>query len=370
MSASRWSITPLLFYLFSSATSSPVSISTFAPPLPSQISPPSPLPTLHPSLPSPSLSVSPPVPLLTINQADGTEQAQCPLTMSPSTLVVRYGDPVKANCSLQRSGFPVLGWVVSMGAPNPTDGHFLVWSVDRMTEWSLTPMCWALSEQGGQCVVKLPLLVFKPPDNVSISLLNHTGPMLEGHEYVLQCEVQDVAPVENLRVTFYRGQTVLVQTWSGNNETKQPVTQIVTWDITPSEEEDGAEYWCEATLDLGPEGPPHPPVVRSQKLPTMVLFGPQIDCPPKLQVKEGESVGCEVRGNPPPSVTWFRDGHAVALPTHSNMKHAGYYTVSAKGLGEKNLTVELEVLPGNGAANSCNRYFLTAVLLIQTILLL
>lgn len=228
-------------------------------------------------------------------------------------------------------------------------------------------MCWALSEQGGQCHIMLPLTVFKPPDNVSISLLNHTGPMLEGHRYTLQCTVQDVAPVENLRVTFYRGQTALNQTQSSNNTKKNPVTEILTLDITPSEEEDEAEYWCEATLELGPEGPQHPPVVRSQMLTTMVLFGPQIACPPKLQVREGESLSCEVRGNPPPSVTWFRDGQVVALPSHSSRKHAGRYTVSAKGLEQKNFTVEVEVLPGSGTANSCNKYFLMAFLLIQNI---
>lgn len=272
-----------------------------------------------------------------------------------------------ANCSAQTLGFPLLGWEVSMAAPAPTQNHFLVWSVDRMTEWSIKPMCWALSEQGGQCHIMLPLTVFKPPDNVSISLLNHTGPMLEGHRYTLQCMVQDVAPVEHLRVTFYRGRTVLDQTQSSNNTKKKPVNEILTLDITPSEEEDEAEYWCEATLELGPGGPQHPPVVRSQILTAMVLFGPQIACPPKLQVREGESLGCEVRGNPPPSVTWFRDGQVVALPSHSSRKHAGKYTVSAKGLEQKNFTVEVEVLPGSGTAKSCNKYFLVAVLLIQTI---
>lgn len=38
--------------------------------------------------------------------------------------------------------------------------RFLVWSVDSMTEWSLRPMCYALSEQGGQCHIDLPLLVY------------------------------------------------------------------------------------------------------------------------------------------------------------------------------------------------------------------
>ncbi|XP_070776890.1 vascular cell adhesion protein 1-like [Enoplosus armatus] len=266
-------------------------------------------------------------------------------------------------------GFFPLGWEVTLAAPEATMNRFLVWSVDSMTEWSIKAMCYALSDQGGQCHINLPLIVYKPPDNVSISFINHTGPMFEGHQYTLQCTVQDVAPVENLIVTFYRGQTALGQLQSNNNNTeKTPVTEIFTLNITPSKEDDGVQYWCEAKLELGPEGPRQPPAVMSQNLTATVLFGPQLVCPTKLKVREGESLSCEVRGNPQPLVTWYRDGQVIALPTHSSRKNAGKYTVLAKGLlGQKNFTIEVEILDGSGTANSCNRHFLLAVLLIQMI---
>ncbi|XP_076584496.1 intercellular adhesion molecule 1-like [Chaetodon auriga] len=364
MCASGRPITLLLFCLFGSATSSPVSIYTPAPPLASQISPPSPSSTILPSLPSPSLSIPP-----FSGSGQSTEKVSCPLRLSPPALVVRFGDPATANCSVQRTGFSVLGWEVSLAAPEVTMDCFLVWSVDRMSEWSIKPMCYALSEQGGQCHINLPLTVYKPPDNVSISFVNHTGPMLEGHQYTLQCTVQDVAPVENLIVTFYKGQTALGPQQSKNNtKQKTPVTEIFTLNITPSKEDDGVQYWCEAKLELGPEGPRLPPVVMSPELNASILFGPQLVCPTKLQVREGESLSCEVRGNPQPLVTWFRDGQVVALPTRSSRKHAGKYTVLAKGLLEqKNFTVEVEVLDGSGTTNSCDRHVLMALLLIQMI---
>lgn len=65
-----------------SATSSPVSLYTPAPPFQSQISPPS--PTFLP--PSPSFSIPP----LVSNPAESTGKVSCPLKMSPSALVVRY----------------------------------------------------------------------------------------------------------------------------------------------------------------------------------------------------------------------------------------------------------------------------------------
>ncbi|XP_018538007.1 intercellular adhesion molecule 3 [Lates calcarifer] len=358
MFASGWSITLLLLRLFGSVTSFPVSIYTPAPFLPLQILPPSSFPSNLPSDPSS---------LIPSSISSSEERAHCPLKISPSTVVVRFEDPVTVNCSVPPTGLLALGWEVpnSMETPLFTMGRFLVWSVDRMTEWNIKPKCYALVEQGGQCHIELLVIVYKPPDNVSISFRNHSGPLLEGHQYTLQCEVHNVAPVENLTVTFYRGKTALGQLQSNNTE-KTPMTEIFTVDIIPSKEDNGVQYWCEAKLELGPEGPEHPPVVTSQKLKAAVLFGPHLICPTKLQVKEGESLSCEVRGNPQPSVTWLRDGQVVVLPSHSSRKHAGKYTVWTKGhLGQKNFTVEVEILSGSGTANSCNRYFLLAILFIQ-----
>lgn len=78
-----------------------------------------------------------------------------------------------------------------------------------------------------------------------------------------------------------------------------------------------------------------------------------------MQVIEGGTLSCEVRGNPKPTiVTWFKDGQVVSLPTHSSRKHAGKYTVSVDG--RKNLTLEVEVLPGSGRfiSETCCHVFL------------
>ena len=106
----------------------------------------------------------------------------------------------------------------------------------------------------------------EPPDNVSISFVNHTGPLLEGHQYILQCRVQDVAPVQNLTVTFYRGDSVLGPVQSSSTSVETPVTETFTASFYPSREDDGLQYWCEAKLNLGAQGPALPPVMRSQKL--------------------------------------------------------------------------------------------------------
>lgn len=216
----------------------------------------------------------------------------------------------------------------------------------------------------------------EPPEKVSLSVVNHTGPLLEGQRYTLRCDVHDVAPVENLTVTFYKGRTAF-STLQTKNCAATPVSEVFTLTIRPHRDDDGVQYWCEAALKLGPDGPRHPPVVTSEKMTAVVLcewaqlhtrgklrraaltppfaspVGPQLVCPTKLQVREGERLSCEVRGNPPPVVTWFRNGEPVVLPAHSSREHAGTYTALARGpLERKNFTVEVEIVGGHGGAEA------------------
>ncbi|TDH15793.1 hypothetical protein EPR50_G00012670 [Perca flavescens] len=187
---------------------------------------------------------------------------------TPTSLVVKYGDPTSASCSLCQHACLDNKNISNVETPvgNLTkNGTTILWTVDRLTEWHISPICY-YSNAGYQCCSTLNVTVYQPPDRVSISFVNHTGPMFEGHQYTLQCTVQHVAPVENLVVTFYRGQTALGQPQSNNNTEKKPVTEIFSLNITPSKEDDGGQFWCEAKLELGPDGPQLPPVVTSENI--------------------------------------------------------------------------------------------------------
>lgn len=72
---------------------------------------------------------------------------------------------------------------------------------------------------------------------------------------------------------------------------------------------------------------------------------PEFSCSAKLQVRAGEGLTCDVRGNPLPSVTWLRDGKMLTPPTHLSREDAGNYTLMALNcIGKANHTVEVEVL--------------------------
>lgn len=84
---------------------------------------------------------------------------------------------------------------------------------------------------------------------MTISFGHGDGPLLAGQSYTLECAVQGVAPVKNLKVTFYKGQELLAQRNSTRGE-KKPVDEIFTFSFNASEEDDGAIYRCYAHLDL------------------------------------------------------------------------------------------------------------------------
>uniref|UniRef100_A0A3P9C8A2 Ig-like domain-containing protein n=1 Tax=Maylandia zebra TaxID=106582 RepID=A0A3P9C8A2_9CICH len=231
---------------------------------------------------------------------------------TPSALVVKYGDPANVtcvvcqkDCSGDASGLEHTVGKVSQ------NGTTMFWTVDRLTEWGISLHCYYNNDAGNQCTSILnPTLYRKyPPESVSISFVNHTEMMFENQQYTLQCSVQNVAPVQSLTVTFYRGNTALGHLQS-DSEQKKPVNETFTLNITPRREDDGAQYWCESKLELRPAGPQRPPVVTSEKLPAIVHY--------VITITEGDTLhlNCSSVGNPSPSYTW-------TLPLNSSPSYSG-----------------------------------------------
>uniref|UniRef100_A0A3B5MCM7 Ig-like domain-containing protein n=1 Tax=Xiphophorus couchianus TaxID=32473 RepID=A0A3B5MCM7_9TELE len=208
------------------------------------MSPRSPSPTGLPPLTSSSSSM------------ERTTTASCSLRISPSTLVLNhfnlYGLLFFSFLSFYQKRETQETSVHTMES-------FLVWSVDSFTEWTLSPICYATSDEGGQCSSSLSVIVYQPPKTVSIRFLNQSGPMYERRQYLLQCTVEDVAPVENLVVTFYKGQTALAELRSNRTAEKTPVKESFSLLVAPCRGDNGHQYWCEAKLELGPSGPQQPP---------------------------------------------------------------------------------------------------------------
>uniref|UniRef100_A0AAR2K8A6 Ig-like domain-containing protein n=1 Tax=Pygocentrus nattereri TaxID=42514 RepID=A0AAR2K8A6_PYGNA len=247
-----------------------------------------------------------PPPTVTSDPLDTTVQAPCILTLQPPKVVVKYGDKASANCSTTTDHIG-MGWEASQGPVDMKDDvQLITWSVDSLVEWGIKPFCFMNPNPDKQCKVHLNVTIYKTPESVSISTVNHTGPMIEGGQYELQCDIQNVAPAELLTVSWFKGDT-LVNKETFANSIKTPVNRSATLQISPSRADDGAQYRCEAELDLGPEGPQPPPTVTSDPLNITVHYGPEIESGDEsVEVYEGRDVTlpCTAEGNPEPEVKW------------------------------------------------------------------
>uniref|UniRef100_UPI0037E994EB vascular cell adhesion protein 1-like n=1 Tax=Semicossyphus pulcher TaxID=241346 RepID=UPI0037E994EB len=297
---------------------------------------------------------------------------------SPSELVVKYGDPASATCFVcQHECHSKLFDIESAVGQKETNGTNISWTVDRLTAWELSLLCYHNNASDYQCCTYLPVTLYKPPDNVSISFENHSGPMKEGRLYTLKCTVLDVAPVESLTVILYRGDIIQATEKFWDFTEKKPRTVDYTFDIIPQMEEDGAEYWCAAELELGPEGPQPPPVVRSQKVPTTVYYKPQLkgsSLPEPITITEGDKLqlDCSAVGNPSPTYNWMLPSHSHS-PSRSNIliiesvtvEHGGKYTCIVSNGYWDPVTVDFNVdVRGNYIGYILAVIFVLAVLLV------
>ncbi|XP_016318652.1 hemicentin-1 [Sinocyclocheilus anshuiensis] len=239
-------------------------------------------------------------------------KSECPVQLNQKSVVVRYGGSVAVNCSasVPHKG---MGWEASEGAVTMTRDSLITWRVSNLIEWDIQPFCYINHEK--QCQVELPVTIYKTPDSVSISIVNHRGPMIEGKQYELQCDVHDVAPVQNLTVKWYKGQTLLNQTTFTENS-KTPLNIVTTLLIRPDRADDGAQYRCEAELELGAEGPQPPPKETSDPLNITVYFKPIINetkLPSIVPVFRGypEVLVCEAEGNPKPTISWSLGSNVI-----------------------------------------------------------
>ncbi|XP_047006410.1 hemicentin-2 isoform X1 [Ictalurus punctatus] len=268
----------------------------------------------------------------------------CPIKIQPVKLVVEFGDSVSAICSttITHKG---MGWEASEEAVHMMQQvQNITWRVESLTNWDIKPFCY-INVNSEQCELSPSVTVYKRPDWVSISTVNHKGPMIEGREYELQCEVQNVAPVHLLTVNWYKGQH-LVKRENFSDETVKPDNKTTTLQISPSRDDDGVQYRCEAELNLGPEGPQPPPKVTSDPLNIAVHYKPVITCSdwsPMINTPL-DSYPYNVKGNPSPNITWYRDKSSVSTSTFLSRNDSGQYKyVASNVIGNASCVTKITV---------------------------
>uniref|UniRef100_A0A8C6T8A4 Ig-like domain-containing protein n=1 Tax=Neogobius melanostomus TaxID=47308 RepID=A0A8C6T8A4_9GOBI len=266
--------------------------------------------------------------------------ADCPdlPEFSPSILVVKFGDPALATCSICNGSCDYDLRVEEPLSATFRGGCQVIWNVTRLEVWNIRPICYIFDSDIREY---LNVIVYQPPETVSLSWEEPSGPLMEGGLYSLQCKVGAVAPAQKMTVAFYRGHKEL-GAHSSRTTQKTPVDESFSLNYTVSREDHGAHFWCEVRLELGPEGPQPPPVVRSQNVSANVLCESHAKCvqyfSPDFTLgnsHRGQSaeLDCSSKGNPGPHYSWSvpSDSHTLfsgsVFTIHSaSSQHEGLYS--------------------------------------------
>ncbi|KAM9784160.1 transmembrane and immunoglobulin domain-containing protein 1-like isoform 2-T2 [Syngnathus typhle] len=269
----------------------------------------------------------------------------CSLILKPARAVVGFGESVSVSCEATRP-VRVLGWESAISAAHTQRGPSVQWKVDSLIDWIEEPICYGVFFSAPrQCEEKLNLVLYKSPDSVTITVVNHTGPMVAGKEYQLLCEVQNVAPVQYLNLKWYRGRNEVYNRSFTDLTSPSPVQVSSILVITPSQADDGVRYSCVAELELGPEGPQPPLTVTSVPLRASVYFPPTFQSPEAeiVDVPEGgeTTLNCTAAGNPAPVYSWQpepepkREDDQQAVLASSLLLPGTYTCTASNVLGKK-----------------------------------
>nr|XP_055045426.1 intercellular adhesion molecule 1-like isoform X1 [Misgurnus anguillicaudatus] len=262
-------------------------------------------------------------------------QAECPIKFNPPSVVVEYGSSVSVDCSTDVT-HDGMGVEAPEGSVPLTKAKLITWRVSNLRRWDIRPQCY-INFNKQQCEIFLPFIVYKTPDSVSINTVNR--PMIEGSQYELQCDIVNVAPVKRLIVKWFNGETE-VKTETFNDTIKTPVNETSKLEITADRDDDGAQYRCEADLELGPYGPQPPPEVTSEPFQIIVQFSPRhIDSKEIITKTDGEiTLNCTVAANPPATYSWtsehLKKRNNSPMLSSSTLTPGNYTCTATNTLGE------------------------------------
>ncbi|KAL3053564.1 hypothetical protein OYC64_005986 [Pagothenia borchgrevinki] len=274
----------------------------------------------------------------------------CPLVLTPAKIVVRFGDPVSINCSTSVAVPIIMGWEVTSGDISKNDTS-VTWSLEKVEDWSIKSACFIIYEDDMEqpCYVELDITLYKTPDIVSVSA-SDPGPMMEGTENQLKCDIINVTPVQKLTVRWYRGTDILHTDVLDENR-MIPVNMSSIFNFTAERDYNGAEFKCEAELQLETNRPDLDHNLTSSSSPhtAVVLYKPLIKpCQGPFAGVEHEfsldKFPCQADGNPPPIFRWYYDGKMINASEPLTRTQSGKYTAEVSNrIGSSNTSIDITI---------------------------
>lgn len=84
----------------------------------------------------------------------------CPIKITPPSVVVRYGDPVTINCSSLTDKSLGIAWEATQGGTGLEAVSHLSWSVERLTDWNIAPYCSTYLSDDRQCNILAEVILY------------------------------------------------------------------------------------------------------------------------------------------------------------------------------------------------------------------
>lgn len=238
-------------------------------------------------------------------------RSSCPFEMSPARVVVRFGDPISVNCSSELDRIESMGWESVVGGTGTQfNVSSVVLEVESVKSWELRPICFINPVVGDQCSQTLSVTVYNLPESVSISQPSEMGPMVEGKQYRMQCDIVNVKPLRNLTVHWHKGNKIIATDTFDQSSPSFPVNTSSFYDLTAQRGDNGTEIWCDAKLDFLPDL--H--TIHSKSREVIVLYSPAFTKPEnetlELSARSEIILNCTAEGNPTPVYSWHLP-HAI-----------------------------------------------------------
>uniref|UniRef100_A0A3P8X4M8 Ig-like domain-containing protein n=1 Tax=Cynoglossus semilaevis TaxID=244447 RepID=A0A3P8X4M8_CYNSE len=271
-----------------------------------------------------------------------------PIFLDPSEVIAEYEDEVTLTCNNTDDIQDAIFWQYGTTTSGfLEDTPFISWTL-KLTDWNVTKAeCMTRLDNALECSKELKITLFKNPDMVVLySPMNDSN--IAGTNYALQCDIVNVAPVQNLIVNWYRDNHLVKTDFFNETKSKLPVNESSSYEFITNKEDDGAEIRCEAFLDFGPEGPTTPHFWQTHII--SVQYAPELMSRnfDVINVRRGDSVTvtCDVKGNPTPTFTWTRDTSAMAENRRSfNVSHVTadvtYICIAGNLLGHTSRAIQL-----------------------------
>lgn len=226
--------------------------------------------------------------------------------MTPSSVVVQFGDGFTVDCNSTTTDIEGMGWESDYKGTGLIEEPHVQLKIEKVDKWAINSKCFINLNNGTQCPEILPITVYKMPDSVSVTP-NTIQTMEEHKDYEFRCAVADVAPVKKVVVTWYKNDTVVKTSPLSAETGVEPADRLSNYTFRAQQSDNGAKLMCEAKFDFGPTGPILQPVL-STPLDLQVLYQPFFE---KSEVETVEVSGnrkitldCTAQGNPTPQYRW------------------------------------------------------------------